>query len=630
MVFDFVTLAARPRAVLYALAAMLSTSSIVMLSRTNPPEALYVPDRPLSVYHIVGENSSQALKAVYRTYLEGFVKSGAPASHPDIPWKWTEVDSGYFFNEMLEAGPLEAGSVVVIDNAAVLKSEEDAVDTVEIAVNPILRGLRLWQLLNNSEPIVVFLHNDGQCDTPWPKTTHHMLYRDTWCERFDEDWRASQAAERERGPKAGWVRSAPFGTGFNGGALAELSAERRPLGERRLLLNYRGTRAYRKPSRELLYESAQTHAAALGALADRVVGHLPAHPSGVDRVVVELRRVPLVRSCMKLTESENFGWCNATTAAEGGEEGEEGEEGEGGARGGGGGGAPGTSAAALGSTAAVSHVELLRDSLFTLCPPGDQWEDYRVYEAMEAGSIPVVVRNATYKRCTRPHAHLEGTLGALRLNGAELPGVIMLDSWDELPSALNAATADMARLAARQQAMLAWLAAQKRRLFSGLHGVVRLMRARRWKAETTCSYMPLHWSEVAQQHQGLAHYWRTPQPRIDDAWNATPFWAYQTGLCVPSDEGYCEDVLAGEEHLHPMGFRGNEDLGGIGRCFKGPGCWCESTTENWRERCLTTGCGLNLAHKFWCELATHKTPVPPATIDIPPDYATADPETPPT
>jgi len=265
----------------------------------------------------------------------------------------------------------------------------------------------------------------------------------------------------------------------------------------------------------------------------------------------------------------------------------------------------------------VAHVELLRDSYFTLCPPSDQWEDVRVYEALEAGSLPVVVRNASYKRCAAPHTHLLATLGALRGAAGELlPGVVALDSWDDLPASLEAATAEPAVLEARQQAMGAWLAAQKRRLFLGLHGAVRLMRSQRWRKQTVCSYEPLHWSEVAQQHQDLAHYWRTPQPRVDDAWEATPFWAYLSGLCVPWADGWCEDVRAAEEHVHPMGLRGNEDLGGIGRCFKGEGCWCESSTENWRERCLTPGCGLNLAQRFWCEPADEAPPWREPTVTI--------------
>ena len=118
---------------------------------------------------------------------------------------------------------------------------------------------------------------------------------------------------------------------------------------------------------------------------------------------------------------------------------------------------------------------------------------------------------------------------------------------------------------------------------------MRRMRAGKWRVKTLCEYEPLHWSEVARQHRELAGYWRRPQPRVDTRWNATAFGPYIVGGCVPTDEGYCED-----EHS------GVEDVGGVGRCFIGEGCWCESGTEEWHERCLTPGCGLRLAARFTC------------------------------
>ena len=45
-----------------------------------------------------------------------------------------------------------------------------------------------------------------------------------------------------------------------------------------------------------------------------------------------------------------------------------------------------------------SYLELLRDSVFTLAPAGDMFESYRVWEAMEAGSIPIVdILDRVYK-----------------------------------------------------------------------------------------------------------------------------------------------------------------------------------------------------------------------------------------
>ena len=517
------------RRIAYAVAALLLVACSLILSLAKADVLFYVPDAPVQVFHVVGENSSVASKAVYRTWVESFVKAGAPDGHSEILWKWMEVDSQYFFEELLEREGLPAGSVVVIDNAMLFKSEENAMDTSEIGANPMKRALRPWALMNNSEPLVVILHNDGQCDAPWLRSSHHLLYRDTWCARYHDEWRASQEAEQRYGARAGWLRSIPFGTGFEGGSLEHLAAEQPAVGARSILLHYRGTQAYRKPGRELLYASAQAGLEALFAVAEHAVGAVPPHPSGVGRLVLELDRGPWPRDGPTASES------------------------------------------------AISHLELLRSSVFTLCPPGDQWEDYRIYEAMEAGSIPVVVRNASYKRCDAPHAHLLATAGATRRDGGfggeMLPGVLSVASWEELPQVLAAATAEPHELAARQQAMLRWLRQQKQRLFDGIHGAVRRMRSGAWRPKTTCRYTPLHWSHVQQQHQDLAIYWRRAQPRVDHEWNATAFWAYQVGACLTTHEGWCEDVRAGVVHEHPMGLVGNEDLGGIGRCFKGPGCW---------------------------------------------------------
>ena len=43
--------------------------------------------------------------------------------------------------------------------------------------------------------------------------THHLLYRTEWCTTFHEEWKASMHAEATAGPNAGWLRSIPFGPG---------------------------------------------------------------------------------------------------------------------------------------------------------------------------------------------------------------------------------------------------------------------------------------------------------------------------------------------------------------------------------------------------------------------------------
>ena len=716
----------RIRVVSYAtVASMVSLCLYVLAQRA--PAAEYIPDVPLPVYHVIGDFAGASSAArPFRTWLQEYVNSGAPGGHSGITWEWMEIQSRVFFEEILENETLPAGSLVVVDNAALFKAEKEVMDAVEIAGDPIKRALRLWALLNNSEPLTVILHNDNACDTPWLNTTHHIVYRDVWCDRYHADWQASQAAERSSGARAGWLRSLPFGSGLDGGHLTNLTAERRPSDQRRLLVQYRGTLAYRKPSRELLYRSAQDQVEPLRLLAARLLGHKPLHPSGVGRLVIEARGAGyefdpinrLVRPAPQTGHGVHFSEPFATEKR-------------------------------------ISQLELLRDSIYTLCPPADTWADYCVYDAMEAGSFPVVVRNQSYKGCDAPHEHLLATA----------PGVLAIESWDQLAEALAAATPSLTQLVERQQSMLAWVATEKRRAFSGLLAATRLQRrcalgvgmargregnadrapgargaatggsasasratlrvqpvqpcpeqtkpsarasphrphlspilscvlalatpagSGKWRERTTCSYEPLHWSVVGWQHKHLATYWRRPQPRKDDAWNvralrlqaaahlarwalstvpvarshafragwpqpgwpqhalhtcaalarllqhpseitpsrvhtrrasrlspapltsplrpwqSTSFWAYLTGKCPVRPDGWCED-------LHD----GDEDPGGIGRCFQGPGCFCESDSENWRERCLTTGCGLDLAASFECRAVPAPPPTPSEVV----------------
>jgi len=492
----------------------------------------------LYAYHVVDRTRTTGT-APFRGFLESFVRDGSP-QHVNATWEWLECSPEEFFRDLLTM-PLVAGTVVVIDNVMMLR-EADSGNVSHAYERPksmITTSFRLWDLLNATEPLVVIFANGdgGTCDTPWPSNTHHMLYRTEWCDSYHDEWLASVEAERTTGPTAGWLRAIPFGVGPTASRdLGALSASRTPIDERPLLFSYRGPLGVRKPSRSALYAHVQEHAAELDALASKLLAGAPAHPlNAVGHFLVEVSGpgAPL-----------SYG------AA-----------------------APSDGLMAEGQSA---HAETLRQSRFVLVPPGDQWEDYRIYEAIEAGAIPVVINNATYKHCSQPAKHLLATT----------PGVLALDSWDELPAALSAAHRGLAR---RQRAMLEWLAREKRSLARDLFEVVTRMRSGRWRERTTCDYQYLNAYEVAQQHKDLAKYWRKPQPRFDTPWNATAFWAYMTSQCVGSDAGWCEDQVDGGEYT-----------GSIGRRFLGPGGFCESGSEDWTERCLTEGCALDLIHSFEC------------------------------
>jgi hypothetical protein len=411
--------------------------------------------------------------------------------------------------------------VVVIDNADVLRTGafrrsrggdggtfvHDARVDQWVASKDILRSSPLqWLLLNHSEPLIVLLHSDNFCRLRWPRTTHHLLYRDVWCDQYQHEWYASRAAEHGRDPSAAWLRSMPFGIGYDGG-LEALEAEMRPASERPLLVSFRGTLTFRKPSREqlMLAGSDASLTAELQSVADRVVGRVPAHPSGVGRVLLETKReltegkraaclapvglAPTARTppCRRRPCGHAASHVRPTLSR--------------------------VALAADASASTITYLELLRSSVFTLSPPGDLWEAYRTYEAIAAGSIPVVVANASYKGCTNPAAHLLATV----------PGLVVVRSWDELPAALASAAVHMSW---RQTAMLTWFANEKRTLYRELVGAAAQMRsARSWRARTACSALPLAHLAVVQQHRALSTYWRTTaQPFVDDVWNGTlPF-----------------------------------------------------------------------------------------------------------
>ena len=100
--------------------------------------------------------------------------------------------------------------------------------------------------------------------------------------------------------------------------------------------------------------------------------------------------------------------------------------------------------------------------MFTLCPRGVNAETRRVYEALEAGSIPIVEAAGGDVDDGAPGvgtaAHCADSLRPLKESGAP---VIFVRSWASLPALLERETADRARLNRRQAALLSWYAGFK-------------------------------------------------------------------------------------------------------------------------------------------------------------------------
>eukprot|EP00597_Dinobryon_sp_UTEXLB2267_P002449 CAMPEP_0170081180 /NCGR_PEP_ID=MMETSP0019_2-20121128/17124_1 /TAXON_ID=98059 /ORGANISM="Dinobryon sp., Strain UTEXLB2267" /LENGTH=326 /DNA_ID=CAMNT_0010295505 /DNA_START=388 /DNA_END=1368 /DNA_ORIENTATION=- len=100
----------------------------------------------------------------------------------------------------------------------------------------------------------------------------------------------------------------------------------------------------------------------------------------------------------------------------------------------------------------ITYQERLRDAVFAPCPAGNSYETYRLYEALEVGAIPVLVK---------PFDHHSNYLNAKEWRN--YPGPV-LGSWDELaeymetlyPTARELSIPQKHRLDALQAALGNW------------------------------------------------------------------------------------------------------------------------------------------------------------------------------
>lgn len=125
---------------------------------------------------------------------------------------------------------------------------------------------------------------------------------------------------------------------------------------------------------------------------------------------------------------------------------------------------------------AERYREILGDSTFTLCPQGHNPETYRLYEALEMGSIPVLVR-AKFSTFVHSVAQLETyKSGITPCKGHDMPWTgapfVWLDSWEELPAVLLALLNDDEAVVAMQQANRDWYAAFKHRNVAHIENVL--------------------------------------------------------------------------------------------------------------------------------------------------------------
>ena len=92
----------------------------------------------------------------------------------------------------------------------------------------------------------------------------------------------------------------------------------------------------------------------------------------------------------------------------------------------------------------LEYRQALLDSSFTLCPVGAGDDSFRFWEAIEAGSIPILVPRDTTLHGTEERGDYDcpdAFQDVLRTN----PPIVVLKSWHELPGFIESSTEESTR-----------------------------------------------------------------------------------------------------------------------------------------------------------------------------------------
>jgi hypothetical protein len=108
----------------------------------------------------------------------------------------------------------------------------------------------------------------------------------------------------------------------------------------------------------------------------------------------------------------------------------------------------GNASEAKGFVPPEEYRKILLNSKFTLCPAGHNPEAFRLFEASEAGSIPIIVKDEEYQE-----HFCKDSFAPLLASGAPF---IVLNSWDELTLALQPFVDDPSLLDEKQKALKHW------------------------------------------------------------------------------------------------------------------------------------------------------------------------------
>ena len=112
------------------------------------------------------------------------------------------------------------------------------------------------------------------------------------------------------------------------------------------------------------------------------------------------------------------------------------------------------------------YKQVLLNSIFTLAPQGHSPEAFRIFEACEAGSIPIVVIDHHYRK-----HECKGSYMPLIRQGAPF---VFLNSWQELPLFMEYISKDHKRLQQMQADVMAWYAEFMRKVATQFESILEL------------------------------------------------------------------------------------------------------------------------------------------------------------
>ena len=200
-------------------------------------------------------------------------------------WSFQLTQPEPFFTSTLD--DIAAGSIIVMQ-AWHLEDRSVVPESPYALSDRRLSTPRSWRLWNVSQPLVVVIYDAAGCTLSIPTGTHHVIYLASWCERYHRDWKRSRRLEHSAFLRP-WLRDAPFGSAFDGGALARLQAERRDVLERRILFSFRGSAPASKPKRAELMAASGADRVRLAAIARGAMqGRVPPHPSTVGWYLLDI------------------------------------------------------------------------------------------------------------------------------------------------------------------------------------------------------------------------------------------------------------------------------------------------------------------------------------------------------